>query len=207
MTTINELVQIVEDLNLVISIQRKFSYLQSIPGIFAIQRPYVPIQYRNATETSFSPDDKSQLAGSKRLFTDRPGEPPIKSINLGWNSPQSGAAAPPAILSIPPLLPNMSCSLGALLSKLPSVLPSYTHHIETHDTTLLTNNGNSNTNGTSQKLKVNGMGGLNEIQIADIKLESSCLMDTNQEEKPSSLDPFLVLRDESGFGGRAMNLN
>ncbi|KAJ9674335.1 hypothetical protein PVL29_023720 [Vitis rotundifolia] len=202
--------KMVEDLNLVISIQRKFSYLQSIPGIFAIQRPYLPIQQPNATETSFSPEEKCQLAGAKRLYSDRPGEPPIKSINLGWNSPQNGVAGP-AIWSIPPLLPTMSCSLGALLSKLPSVLPSY-DHIEAHDTTLLSNNSNSNINSTSQRFKVNGVGGLNEIQIADIKLESSCLMDTNQEEKPSSLDPCLGLRDELGFGraregGRALNLN
>lgn len=200
----------VEDLNLVISIQRKFSYLQSIPGIFSIQRPYLPIQQPNATETSFSPEEKCQLAGAKRLYSDRPGEPPIKSINLGWNSPQNSVAGP-AIWSIPPLLPTMSCSLGALLSKLPSVLPSY-NHIEAHDTTLLSNNSNSNINSTSQRLKVNGVGGLNEIQIAGIKLESSCLMDTNQEEKPSPLDPCLGLRDELGFGraregGRALNLN
>ncbi|GMP90815.1 hypothetical protein CsSME_00041783 [Camellia sinensis var. sinensis] len=32
--------KIIEDLNLVISIQRKFSYIQRIPGIYAIQRPY-----------------------------------------------------------------------------------------------------------------------------------------------------------------------
>nr|CAN61027.1 hypothetical protein VITISV_001147 [Vitis vinifera] len=202
--------KMVEDLNLVISIQRKFSYLQSIPGIFSIQRPYLPIQQPNATETSFSPEEKCQLAGAKRLYSDRPGEPPIKSINLGWNSPQNGVAGP-AIWSIPPLLPTMSCSLGALLSKLPSVLPSY-NHIEAHDTTLLSNNSNSNINSTSQRLKVNGVGGLNEIQIAGIKLESSCLMDTNQEEKPSPLDPCLGLRDELGFGraregGRALNLN
>ena len=59
---------------------------------------------------------------------------------------------------------------------------------------------------------MNGVGGFNEIQIPDIKLESSCLMDTNQEEKPDSLDPCLGLRDKLGFGGareggRAINLN
>ncbi|KAK4786901.1 hypothetical protein SAY86_010734 [Trapa natans] len=32
-----------EDINLVVSIQRKFSYLQSIPGVFSIQRPFLPL--------------------------------------------------------------------------------------------------------------------------------------------------------------------
>lgn len=200
----------VEDLNLVISIQRKFSYLQSIPGIFSIQRPYLPIQQLNASESSFPPDEKSRLAGAKRLYGDRPGEPPIKSVNLGWNSPQNGVAGP-AIWSIPPLSPNMSCSLGALLSKLPSVLPSY-NHTEAHDTTLLSNNSNSNVNSTSQRLKLNEVGGFNEIQIPYIKLEPSTLANTNPEEQTRSMDPRLGLRDDLGFGraregGRALNIN
>ena len=84
-----------EDLNLVISIQRKFSYLQSIPGVFAIQRSYLPIQHPYVlkpnnqilenNETTFSLDDQRQLGGTKRLIDERPEGSPIKSINLGWN--------------------------------------------------------------------------------------------------------------------------
>ena len=37
--------QVAEDISLVISIQRKFSFLQSVPGVCAIQRPYLPIQH------------------------------------------------------------------------------------------------------------------------------------------------------------------
>ncbi|KAJ6328051.1 hypothetical protein OIU77_009857 [Salix suchowensis] len=69
--------KIVEDLNLVISIQRKFSYLQSIPGIFAIQRPYLPIQHPfiikpdthtiENQEIAFSVDDKRQITGVKEI--------------------------------------------------------------------------------------------------------------------------------------------
>ncbi|GMI91123.1 hypothetical protein HRI_002781600 [Hibiscus trionum] len=111
--------KMVEDLNLVISIQRKFSYLQSIPGVFAIQRPYLPIQHTYALkpnnqmsenhETSICHDEKCQLGGMKRLIYERSDDSPIKSINLGWNSPQNGIIGPP-FCSIPPLVPTVSCS-------------------------------------------------------------------------------------------------
>ncbi|KAK9270833.1 hypothetical protein L1049_026419 [Liquidambar formosana] len=180
--------KVVEDLNLVISIQRKFSYLQSIPGVFAIQRPYLPIlhpkpntQMIESSQPGFSVDDKRQLTGVKRLYCDRIEEPPIKSINLGWNSPQNGVTGPP-IWPIPPLLPTMSCSLGALFSKLPSVVPSY-NTIETPEISLVNNNNND---GSSQGVKANGgVGGLSEVQVADIKVESPCLLDGGQEEKAS----------------------
>ncbi|KAF5930451.1 hypothetical protein HYC85_031324, partial [Camellia sinensis] len=71
--------KIIEDLNLVISIQRKFSYIQRIPGIYAIQRPYQfqPIQYPytfkpiNNHAAFESHDDKCHhLTGTKRLLYD-----------------------------------------------------------------------------------------------------------------------------------------
>lgn len=176
-----------EDLNLVISIQRKFSYLQSIPGVFAIQRPYLPIQHpyviKPSTQTleshettSFSIYNKRQLTGVKRLFDDKTEDSPIKSINLGWNTPQNGIPGAP-IWSIPPLL-QMPCSLGALLAKLPSVPPFY-NPIEAPNTALL----DGNIDSSNRRVQVDNGG----IQTSNMKLEySSCQTDAAQEEKPIS---------------------
>ncbi|KAA8528501.1 hypothetical protein F0562_035856 [Nyssa sinensis] len=193
--------KIVEDLNLVISIQRKFSYLQSIPGIYAIQRPYLSIQHPytfkpnnphmmiESNDTSFGVDDKRQLTGTKRLHGGGPDDSPIKSINLGYNTPQNGVTATPPMWAIPPLLPSMSCSLGALLSRLPSAVPSY-NAIEVLDTALINNNNNNNSKTTSQSVDNYG-----RIQTGDVKMDSS------QEEKTCSLNPNLGLEDgELGFG-------
>ncbi|WRX30935.1 Transcription factor MYC/MYB N-terminal - like 8 [Theobroma cacao] len=199
--------KIVEDLNLVISIQRKFSYLQSIPGVFAIQRSYLPIQHPyvvkpnnqilESDETAFRLDDNRQLGGTKRLIDERPEDSPIKSVNLGWNSPQNGITGPP-FWSIPPLLPTMSCSLGALLSKLPSVIPSY-NAIEATDIAMI-----NNTNNTSQKVKADNGGSLGEVQIAETKAQTSSQLEADQEKKPSPVKANLVLQDgavvELGFG-------
>ncbi|KAK6256549.1 hypothetical protein QUC31_000008 [Theobroma cacao] len=199
--------KIVEDLNLVISIQRKFSYLQSIPGVFAIQRSYLPIQHPyvvkpnnqilESHETAFRLDDNRQLGGTKRLIDERPEDSPIKSVNLGWNSPQNGITGPP-FWSIPPLLPTMSCSLGALLSKLPSVIPSY-NAIEATDIAMI-----NNTNNTSQKVKADNGGSLGEVQIAETKAQTSSQLEADQEKKPSPVKANLVLQDgavvELGFG-------
>ncbi|XWS14746.1 hypothetical protein CRYUN_Cryun35bG0034700 [Craigia yunnanensis] len=199
--------KIVEDLNLVISIQRKFSYLQSIPGVFGIQRPYFPIQHPYVLkpnnqilenhETTFCLNDKRQLGGTKRLIDERPEDSPIKSVNLGWNSPQNGIIASP-FRSIPPLLPTMSCSLGALLSKLPSVIPSY-NAIEAPDIALI-----NNTDNTSQRVKADNGGSPSEVQIAKTKAESSSKLKAAQEEKPSPVKANLQLQDgavvQLGFG-------
>ena len=192
-----------EDLNLVISIQRKFSYLQSIPGIFAIQRPYLPFQHPYITkpnthtienqEIAFSVDDKRQITGVKRLFHESLDDFPIKAINMGWNSPQNGIPGPP-IWSIPPLLPTMSCSLGALLSKLPSATPSYSN-IEALGTSLL-NNNNNNRSSISQRVRVDDLGVTREGQLV-----SSGHLDAAREEKPTSIKPSLNLPDKVvGFG-------
>ncbi|XVF39879.1 hypothetical protein PTKIN_Ptkin01aG0068300 [Pterospermum kingtungense] len=184
--------KIVEDLNLVISIQRKFSYLQSIPGVFAIQRPYLPIQHpyvlkpnnqmlENHETTTFCLDDKRHLGGTtKRSMDDeRPKDSPIKSINLGWNSPQNGIIGS-SFWSIPPLLPTMSCSLGALLSKLPSVIPSY-NSIEAPDMAVI----NNTTNNTSLRVKADNGGSLSEVQTAKTKAEPSGQLEAAQEERRS----------------------
>lgn len=131
-------------------------------------------------ETSFSFYNKRQLTGVKRLFDDKPEDSPIKSINLGWNTtPQNGIAGP-SIWSIPPLLPAMPCSLGALLAKIPSAAPSY-NAIDAPDTAL------------NQRLQVDNGG----IQTSSMKLEySSCHTDAAQEEKPISINHNLELGNE-----------
>ncbi|KAL4278002.1 hypothetical protein GQ457_03G039790 [Hibiscus cannabinus] len=179
--------KMVEDLNLVISIQRKFSYLQSIPGVFAIQRPYLTIQHPYTLkpnnqmpenhDTSICHDDKRQLGGTKRLIEERPEDFPIKSINLGWNSPQNGIVGPP-FWSIPPLVPTVNCSFGALLSKLPSVIPSY-NAIEPPEVTLL-----NHPNTISQRRKADNGGSLGEIPIAESKREPSSPSKAAAEENP-----------------------
>ncbi|KAG2666277.1 hypothetical protein I3843_15G046900 [Carya illinoinensis] len=176
--------KILEDLDLVISIQRKFCYLQSIPGIFAIQRPIQHpyalkpnIHVIESHETTFSLYNNRPLNGVKRLLEEKPDYSPLKSINLGWNTPQNSVSGPS-------ISPTMSCCLGALLAKLPTVIPSL-NAIEAPDTTLLGNNINS----TNQRVQFDNDG----IQITDIKQESSCHMDGAQEEKPFSINHNLEL--------------
>ncbi|XP_048436563.1 uncharacterized protein LOC103950522 isoform X3 [Pyrus x bretschneideri] len=190
--------KILEDLNLVISIQRKLSYLQSIPGVFAMQRPYLPIQHpyilkpnpqmiANHDQTALSVYEKRQLTGAKRLFNEVPDDSQTKSINLGWNTPQNGLpGSPPS--PILPLLPSISCSLGALLSKLPSVnIPCYNSG-EAPDREMLMNNmSNSGNNCADQMLKVSG---------GITKIESSCHSDVANGEKHSSINPNLGLENE-----------
>ncbi|WCJ35479.1 Serine/threonine-protein kinase WNK (With No Lysine)-related [Euphorbia peplus] len=168
--------KVAEDLNLVINIQRKFGYLQSIPGVFSMQRPYLPIQNHHILkpDTAFSVDDKCQLTGVKRFYDERLDNSAVKSPSFGWNSPQNGIRAPP-LWGIPPLLPTMSCSLGALLSKLPAVIPSY-GGIEALDTSLI--------NLTSQRARLDGSSLLSEGGLANTKVNSACQLGTVHEEKP-----------------------
>ncbi|KAF8404974.1 hypothetical protein HHK36_009869 [Tetracentron sinense] len=220
----NSGIQIVEDLNLVISIQRKFSYLHSIPGVFAMQRPYLPIQHpntlkpntqmiKNSNEMGFVVDDNRHVKGGKRCYGERLDDSPIKSMNLGWNSPQTAVGGGP-FWSIPPLLPTMSCSLGALLSKLPSVIPSH-DAIEALDNS--TSSGQHYTNNsTSRRLKFNG-DGLRQNQISDVKVEY-CFVRASEEEKPKTQNLNSSLLDQVavqlGIGAQregecqgALNLN
>ncbi|KAK4274663.1 hypothetical protein QN277_017854 [Acacia crassicarpa] len=127
--------KVAEDLSLVIGIQRKFSFLQSVPGVFAIQRPYLPIkhpyvvkpnvQMMKNNETVISVYDMNQTSGVKRLIEETPNNNASKkSINLGWNSPQDGTAGSPS-WTLPISLP--------LLPQIPSVIPSYNYITLLHD--------------------------------------------------------------------------
>lgn len=182
--------KIVEDLNLVISIQRKFSYLQSIPGVYAVQRPYFPIQqHPNYTfkpniieqQPAFAAeeeDDKRQLIGSKKLCAsingeNRPEEPSIKSINLGYISPQNRS---PPFWPIPPLWPSIPCSFGALIA----TIPPYNHNaIDTYG------------NNSTQCVRVDTCGdggaeGISDAEVGDQKVveTSSRVKELSQEKNP-----------------------
>ncbi|KAL5714025.1 hypothetical protein ACHQM5_016042 [Ranunculus cassubicifolius] len=185
--------KIVEDLSLVVSIQRKFSYLQSIPGVFSMQRSHLPTQNpytlkTNTNESSFVVDEKRNIMGGKRCYGERIEEFPSKSINLGWNTPQnfvsSGGGGFP-FWSIPPLLPTMPCSLGALLSKLPSVMPSG-DSMEVPDKVI-----DINMDGACGRSNGDD-GGLD--QMSNIKLES-CLLRSSHDEQPKTQNLSLSLED------------
>ena len=68
---------------------------------------------------------------------------------------------------------------------------------------------------TSSSVKVGNGGGLIQLQVGDIKVEPACVLEAAQEEKPTSLNPHLVLGDgvpvELGFGhlrkGQSSTLN
>ncbi|KAL5777697.1 hypothetical protein ACOSP7_010623 [Xanthoceras sorbifolium] len=205
--------KIVEDLNLVISVQRKLSYLQSIPGVFAIQRPYLPIHYPyiikpniENLETDFLANDKRQLTGAKRLFSEIPEDSPVKSINLGWNSPQNDIAGAP-MWSIPPLFPSMSCSLGALLSKLPSIIPSYNVNESPEPALIINNNSSSSSinNAACHRVKVDSGGVSSEVQVADRKMEPSYQLE-DQEQKSAYLKTNLGFEPQRE-GESALNIN
>lgn len=157
-----------------------------------MQRPYLPIQHPyilkpnnqmiGGQETALSVYGKRQLTGVKRLFNEMADE---TQINFGWNNPQNGLAGSPH-WPIPPLPPSISCSLGALLSKLPSVnFPSY-NAAAAPDTAMLMNN---NSSCADQTLKASG---------GIMKIESSCHLDVAQEEKHSSINPNLGLENGGG---------
>ncbi|KAK7351624.1 hypothetical protein VNO77_11208 [Canavalia gladiata] len=116
--------KIAEDLNLVIGIQRKFSYLQSIPGVFGIQRPYLPIQHPYIVKPSLVERNGMALDMNQvnKLYEERSNCSSMIAIDLGWNPSQNGAAGP-HLWSAPPPLPTMPCSFGAMLSN--SNLPSH----------------------------------------------------------------------------------
>ncbi|KAL5185566.1 Protein RICE SALT SENSITIVE 3 [Glycine soja] len=130
--------KIAEDLNFVVSIQRKFSYLHSIPGVFSIQRPHLPIQHpciakpnlqmMESNEMTLSAyNATNQVTRVNGVHEEKSSFFSMISINLGRNPPpQNGTTTTQGspLWSAPPSLPNMSCSFGAMLSKLPYVTPS-----------------------------------------------------------------------------------
>ncbi|PHT30451.1 hypothetical protein CQW23_29918 [Capsicum baccatum] len=180
--------KVFEDHSLVLSIQRKFSYLQSIPGIYAVQRPFRPIQYpytykpNNVTlvnESDHQTDDKNQLIGSKRVHGERLiHEFPFKSINFGYNSPQSMASLP--------------------LWSMPAAAPSCYANAEHNRTTL---HDRVMRNTTSNHAKVDELGNF-KFEAAEENDRSSLNQNFGLENKVVDVD-FRQL----GKGGAASNPN
>lgn len=216
-----------------INIQRKFSYLQSIPGIYAVQRPYLPpppLQFQypqsfNNNQTSYEIDKKCHLIGTKRFYSrDIPDDFPTKSVNLGYNSPNNGipsgassssAAAALWSMSIPPLLPCTPCNpiIPKIISSSSAPAPVVYHHgVEAINNISMLNKQNLNlktatttSRSRSSSVKMNQGSSLNEINGGDIKVETSCTQETDQEEKTGSSSHNLGLECravEHGFGPR-----
>ncbi|XP_076918385.1 protein RICE SALT SENSITIVE 3-like [Bidens hawaiensis] len=113
--------KILEDMNLVLNIQRKFNYLRTIPGLFSIQRPlsnvqhsYNPLKDRSDT----GPEEAQKLTGPKVNIHGAESQPykgPIWSFGSGYINQESvrlGSHGPP-FWPIPPLLPyNYGCHVS-----------------------------------------------------------------------------------------------
>lgn len=163
---------------MVLSIRRKFSYLQSIPGIYTMQRPYQSIQTPNNFDYSNGLrlvqrngiDDKQQVMGLKRQNYEQNDDLPTKSIFLGYNSPQNGiseAVVPLCSMTIPPLLPSVPWNLGSVCSKnIPSVLMPYYDH----DSALVNNHCSSLKSGPGDDC----VAMFGEIRAVDVKDEEGC---------------------------------
>ncbi|KAL8225921.1 hypothetical protein R6Q57_018478 [Mikania cordata] len=96
--------KILEDLNLVLNIQRKFSYLRTIPGLFSIQRPL-------SDKTIIGSNEAQQITRSKVNIHDLDNHPHkglIWSFGSGYMNPESllVASHDPQFSPIPPLLPH-----------------------------------------------------------------------------------------------------
>ncbi|KAG6422090.1 hypothetical protein SASPL_118653 [Salvia splendens] len=130
--------KVVEDLNMVLNIQRKFSYLQSLPGIYTIQRPHHPnhspqLDYTSAPRLMQATDDKQQMIGLERQNYETS---LTKPFYLGYNNtPQICSAEASSLWSIPPLLPS---NLGPFFPKAPA--PYYAPQGFDHDGVLLNSN-------------------------------------------------------------------
>ncbi|CAN6449730.1 unnamed protein product [Victoria cruziana] len=133
---LGSLEKVAEDLNLVVSIQRKFSYLHSIPGVSAVQKPFLTpslpyntmvvgsarpnLQFQpspftecdqfESREYEIKSDASPPVLGKRWCGMEQPS--PSKAINLGWNGPR--ALASPA-----PLLPPMASGLRNAFSPAP----------------------------------------------------------------------------------------
>lgn len=173
-----------------LNIQRKFSYLQSIPGIYAIQRPYAPqnphLDQRFMQTTNGTDEDRHEKSQNYE-------QPDIsKSLYLGYNTtPQNCSSGEPLPLwSIPPLLPS---NLGAFLPRVSS-LPGqyYAPQGFDHDNILL-NNGitHNKLTGGDQCLS----------PFDDVKVEAGGVQeDRVGEEKHSPLSQTLGFEPHRGAG-------
>ncbi|CAK8569475.1 unnamed protein product [Lathyrus sativus] len=105
--------KIAEDVDIVLNIQRKFSYLQTIPpGLFSIQRPpYTPFQHPYITKPNFQIIENNEISKNhviklNNLHEERSNYLSMLSINLGRNLlPQNGTSIP-SLWSPQPSLPN-----------------------------------------------------------------------------------------------------
>ncbi|KAI7753806.1 hypothetical protein M8C21_003188 [Ambrosia artemisiifolia] len=110
----NSGIKILEDLNLVLSIQRKFSYLRSIPGLFSIQRPFSTVQQDSYNplkhKSTIGLGEAQQVIGPKVNVhggESQPYKSPIWSLGSGYINPEGARVGPhgPPLWPIPPLLP------------------------------------------------------------------------------------------------------
>ncbi|CAH1442704.1 unnamed protein product [Lactuca virosa] len=91
--------KILEDLNLVLTIQRKFSYLRSIPGLFHIQRPFSTVQvqqcpYNPLKHKTIGSEEAQQVIGSKvNIHTgeSQHHKGPVWSLGSGYNTQREWA--------------------------------------------------------------------------------------------------------------------
>lgn len=157
---------------MVLNIQRKFSYLQSLPGIYTIQRPHHPnhspqLDYTSVPRLMQATDDKQQMIGLEKQNYETS---PTKPLYLGYNNtPQICSAEASSVWSIPPLLPS---NLGPFFPKAPA--PYYAPQGFDHDGVLL--NSNSITIKSDGGHKLEGDGGaasFGDIGAVDVvKLEA-----------------------------------
>nr|GEU36661.1 hypothetical protein [Tanacetum cinerariifolium] len=121
--------KILEDMNLVISIQRKFSYLRSIPGLFSMQRPFSTLQhpYNSLKHKSLvgcstiGSNEAQQLNGSKTILggESQPHKGPGWSFGPSYSMLENSGGGNNGLpfWPIPPLLPS---SMGLHLDKMAS---------------------------------------------------------------------------------------
>lgn len=136
-------------------------------------------QYSNE---SVAVDENPYLTVGKTPTSEISDEYPAKLISIGWNTPPNGVVGP-SHLSIPPSLPPFSYSFGAVLSTLPSLIPSYDATDSLNRCFTLTKTDIS-CSKISKRVKVDHAGELSEMHIANVKPEPCCLPDAAQEQKP-----------------------
>lgn len=132
--------KIVEDLNFVIFLQRKFNYLQSIPGVFAVHPP-LSFDLKRPPKLS-SPQELNPWDNGSHHGCKSPSPTKDHSQFSGMKRPADQFMDMRALkhhrstTAIPLMQPSMS-SLQALLSKLPSVTSSDHHQPTSHIPPLL----------------------------------------------------------------------
>lgn len=145
---------------MVLSIQRKFSYLHSILGTYSIHRPHPNPQhdYNRFTHTLSAADEKHQMQECGRQHYEQVNLSPTKPLYLGEE------ALP--LWSMPPL---MRSNLGPFFPKNPSVsVPYYAPLGFDHDNILLDSNGVDLKNKAKGDERVESF---DEIRAIDVKVE------------------------------------